>query len=210
MNASSVQANSNPLSPIEKENDPASAGNGVDTKVQGNDAEVNGEMDDEGHVPKVFTSPGQPSAIAMAKHKCTHIPFRSWCKHCVRGRGRDRQHRLITGAEGASNPSAVPRVVMDYGFFSTNNQGEDCEDDVGTIKMTMLIVKETMCGSVWGYCVRHKGILQEPWIAKQLVYDFDTIGLASERIIVKNDQEVNIVALQHDQKTTSSSRNGTR
>ena len=32
------------------------------------------------------------------------------------------------------------------------------------------------------------------------MHDFDTAGLANERIIVKNDQESNIVALQHETK----------
>ena len=161
-----------------------------------------GGQDDEGHVPRVFTSPGQPSAIERAKHKATHIPFRSWCSHCVRGRGRDRQHRLCSGYDqnGHWATPEPPRVGMDYGFFSTNDLGEDCEADKGTIKMTLLAVKETLCDSVWSYCVRHKGVLQEPWIAKQIMHDFDTVGLANERIIIKNDQESNIVALQHEIK----------
>ena len=82
---------------------------------------------------------------------------------------------------------------MDYGFFSTNDLGEDCEAGTGTIKMTLRAVKETLCDSAWSYCVRHKGVLQEPWIAKQIMHDFDTVGLANERTVVKND-------LQHEIK----------
>ena len=89
---------------------------------------------------------------------------------------------------------------MDYGFFSTNDLGEDCEAGAGTIKMTLLAVKETLCDSVRSYCVRHKGVLHEPWIAKQFMYVFDRVGLANVRIIIKNDQESNIVALQHEIK----------
>ena len=160
MSAVGTQANSNPLSPNEESNSPAEAMDDEEAgaKADRHDLEssvvIAGEnperaeagQDDEGRVPLVFASPGQPSAIERGKHKATHIPFRSWCKDCVRGRGRDRQHRLCSGydQEGKWATPELPRVGMDYGFFSTNDLGEDCEAGTGTIKMTLLAVKETM------------------------------------------------------------------
>ena len=36
---------------------------------------------------KVRKDPGAPSAEEVARHSATHLPYRSWCKHCVNGRG---------------------------------------------------------------------------------------------------------------------------
>ena len=55
--------------------------------------------------------PGAPSKKQVGEHRKTHIPYRSWCKWCVLGRGRGIQHRKT----GASN---VPIIGVDY-FFLT-------------------------------------------------------------------------------------------
>ena len=87
MSAVGTQANRNPLSPNEESNSPAEAMDGEEAgakadrqdfessvKIAGEDPErAEGEQHDEGHVPRVFMSPGQPSAIERAKHKATHI-----------------------------------------------------------------------------------------------------------------------------------------
>ena len=53
-----------------------------------------------------------PSAEQVEKHKVTHLPYGSWCKHCIMGRGIGRPHTTSTTA------SSVPIVGMDY-FFVT-------------------------------------------------------------------------------------------
>ena len=60
---------------------------------------------------KHAVDPGTPTSKQGEEHRETHIPFRSWCKWCVLGRGRGIQHRK-TGA------STVPIVGLDY-FFLT-------------------------------------------------------------------------------------------
>ena len=41
----------------------------------------------------------------------------------------------------------------------------------------------------------------EPWVAEQIVEDFETIGLIQERFIPKADQEVSITDLQRSVAT---------
>ena len=53
-----------------------------------------------------------PPADVVEKHRTDHIPYRSWCKWCVEGRGRGAQH-------SASPGSSVPIVGADY-FFMTS------------------------------------------------------------------------------------------
>ena len=33
--------------------------------------------------------PRQPGQQEKEEHEMTHLPFRSWCRHCVMGRGRE-------------------------------------------------------------------------------------------------------------------------
>ena len=53
--------------------------------------------------------PGTFAAVQVEEHRKTHMPFRSWCKWCVLGRGRGLQHRR-------SGTSSVPIMCMDYFF----------------------------------------------------------------------------------------------
>ena len=172
---------------------------GEDTAAQGETVE-NAE---EGVVPKVVPSPGMPSARDRAIHDITHIPYRSWCDHCVRGRGRNRQHKMC----GAYGSSTVSRIHMDYCFFTEKMESgddgtaaaDDDDVDAGGVdplkKLTALVLKESGCGSLWAYPVRSKGTLNEPWLAKQIVWDMETVGAQGERMLVKSDQESSITDL---------------
>ena len=42
--------------------------------------------------PRRLGDPVLPSTQEVADHKCTHLPYRSWCKWCVQGRGVGPQH----------------------------------------------------------------------------------------------------------------------
>ena len=64
--------------------------------------------------------------------------------------------------------------------------------------MTILIMKETQCGSIWCYTVGHKGGVLEPWLPKQIIHDLATVGIGNERIGIKSDQESNITALANE------------
>ena len=191
-----------PLSPVAIEGPETDIGDKV-VEVPGGDAPMPVETilsDDEGQAPRILPSPGQPSQRQRDQHSVCHIPFRSWCNHCVRGRGRDRQSRSI--ADGMkSADSTLPRIVMDYGFFSVNPLGKDCKkgESGSRVKITILVLKETQCGSIWSYTVAHKGGVLEPWVSKQIIHDLATVGIGnSERIGIKNDQESNIAALANE------------
>ena len=42
----------------------------------------------EGVAARALPAPPQPTPEMVASHNVSHIPFRSWCAHCVRGRGK--------------------------------------------------------------------------------------------------------------------------
>ena len=36
-----------------------------------------------------LANPVEPSQAEKEEHEMTHLPFRNWCRHCVRGRGKE-------------------------------------------------------------------------------------------------------------------------
>ena len=124
-------------------------------------AEEEDKPAEEGVVPRVTPSPGMPSARDRALHRITHIPYRSWCDDCVRGRGRDRHHKLC----GAWERSTVSKVHMDYCFLTESTgaivsvDGKDTDQggvastseapsgrkDESKGSITTLVVEETGC-----------------------------------------------------------------
>ena len=110
----SSPAGSPPLSPIESEDPGMATDSSIGVPDGEKAAEAKQQIEDEGEVPRVFASPGQPTQKQRDQHAVCHIPFRSWCDHCVRGRGRDRRSMLISDGMKSIN-STMPRIVMDYG-----------------------------------------------------------------------------------------------
>ena len=150
----------------------------------------------EAEVPKSKPQPRMPTAEERRAHELTHCPFRSWCMHCVRGQAADYPHRSVTG-EGAE--SDIPRVIMDYCFFKEDikkKSDDHTESEEARMSLTALVMKETMCGSVWAYALKSKSVNEDPWIVDQIIDDLATVGMSKERIIIKSDQEPAITELQ--------------
>ena len=81
------------------------------------EVEIEGAEDTEParHLP----SEPAPTAKQVEEHRCSHIPFRSWCKWCMMGRGLGIQHR------GGSSEPFIPIVALDYFFITPGwHQGE--------------------------------------------------------------------------------------
>ena len=71
------------------------------------------DRDGEAEIPKCARDPGEPTAKERAEHEVTHLPYRSWCKQCVMGRGRDNphQHRRDRSEQG------LPIIGIDFFFI---------------------------------------------------------------------------------------------
>ena len=48
-------------------------------------AETGAEAEEEMRRPKPATRPYNPTRAEVYEHEVTHLPHRSWCKHCVHG-----------------------------------------------------------------------------------------------------------------------------
>jgi hypothetical protein len=58
-----------------------------------------GEVGDEGETgqrtTKKLGDPVKPKDDEVKEHEFTHLPYRSWCRHCVRGRGKEMAHKKV-------------------------------------------------------------------------------------------------------------------
>ena len=75
--------------------------------------ELGGEEGEEAREVRAPPIPDTPSREQVRLHRLTHRPFRSWCPHCVRGKGRSDQHRRSGQKD---EQSEIPKVVSDYFF----------------------------------------------------------------------------------------------
>ena len=89
-----------------------------DRNTQGvNDFEEEIEEDpcgeEEARVPVALRDPGQPTAQEFIEDNLTHVPYRSWCPDCVRGRGSHLSHKK----QGIDKDDAIPTISFDYAFL---------------------------------------------------------------------------------------------
>ena len=199
------------MDPVEEDQDKDQAdadrdeGLEVEDGVQeARDDQQDGE--DEGEVPICLPCPGAPSAADREAHDLTHWPFRRWCEHCVRGRAVGPLHKKIPAA---NRESQVPRAHMDYAFLQeevVETEDEFTAEGMARVSMTILVMLETLCESVWAYSVRAKGYAADPWLPGKIANDLATVGVADTRIVIKTDTEPAIIDLR---KAVGTSRGGT-
>ena len=71
------------------------------------------EASSEAVAPKHLKRPDQPTQTEIDEHRrASHIPYRSWCKHCVEGRGLHDQRK--SSEERNKLAKSIPCVSMDY------------------------------------------------------------------------------------------------
>ena len=95
------------------------------------DVEVGRESEEEGggvRRPRKMLDPKAPSEEERKEHELTHLPFRSWCRHCVRGRGKEEPCRKTQG-----DGSDIPELHMDFMFMG---------EEEGGATLTILVAKE--------------------------------------------------------------------
>ena len=135
------------------------------------------EMAGQAMIP--LKSPVLPSKEEVEEHNRTHLPYRSWCAHCVRGWGESRSHRTLKAAAERT----LPHVVIDYCFMG--KEGEETT-------MPKLAVKDTSTRRLFSIPVPCKGVSHE-YPIRQLNNCLCLLG--HSKIVLKSDGEPAIVAL---------------
>ena len=123
--------------------------------------------------PARMSDPREPSEEERKEHEMTHLPYRSWCKHCVGGRGKDAPHKR-QDAQGE-----LHEMHLDYGFV-----GE--EGEAGKT-VTMLVARERKTRMTMATAVPTKStgkfVVERVWAFMR------EMGIEHLDVIVKSDQE---------------------
>ena len=155
----------------------------------GGEQEEPGE-EQEAHKPRAPRIPSQPTQDQVDEHMLTHLPFRSWCPHCVRGKSKGGAHK-----RQQQEHKEVPTVVLDYTFMHENQEEREEKG------MPILVVKDVNdghrgTGMMFAMVVPSKGV--QSYAVKALA---DIIGqLGHHEVVLKSDGEPAIVALKEAAK----------
>ena len=120
--------------------------------------------------------PREPSKQEKEEHDKTHVPYRNWCRHCVRGRGKEEDCRK------ANRVPEKPEVHMDFMFM-----GEEKSEKT----LVMLVAKERSTKAVMS-CVTPKKSDGE-WLAKRVMAFMREFGCEVEPVTMKTDNEPALV-----------------
>jgi len=91
------------------------------------DEDMEEETPQEARPPKALADPRKPTLAEVQAHNLTHLPYRSWCPHCVRGKGKSLDHRTLDKERNHQ----VPTVSMDYCFMGR-------QDDESTMPILVI------------------------------------------------------------------------
>ena len=118
------------------------------------EAPAEGEDMSEDCQPKVVSvDPGRPSQAEIDEHCIDHLPYRSWCDCCVRGRGTGEQHR-------PAGTSTIPVIAFDYLFITREKillREELTDEEEKNAVLKVLVVKDTKSRTIFAHAVFQKG-----------------------------------------------------
>ena len=131
--------------------------------------------------PEKMADPKMPGRAEVEEHRKTHLPFRNWCKHCVRGRGVDAPHRRQKEEVG------MPELHLDFIFMGDEGRNK---------KWTILVAKERGTKMVMSTVLPSKS--SGAFAARRTVAFMREIGCEFGDITLKSDNEEAIKAVVSD------------
>ena len=160
-----------------------------DDPQNGEEVEALAEEEQAEDIAKLPT-PNQPTLSGYLDHCVTHYPYRSWCPHCVEGRGREFGHECHK-----AGPGAVPIVSFDYAFIGDQGEITDQEgfEAAGEGAIKVLVVRDSKSKSLFAHVVPSKGIDEKGFAVDSLVQDVKWLGYS--KVTLKSDNEPAIVKL---------------
>ena len=169
---------------------------------QGKDGEDDellcGVCDDQEEIqqPRVLRDPKKPTLRDQQEHRCTHWPYRSWCRDCNRGRGKHDQHRSKKKGKDAESKEGreVPTISIDFIFPGT--------EMLEARKNAQLVMYDNESDSIWAYRTGRKH--NPAWLIPAMLQDLEEAGYGHCRLCVRSDQENIIKSIKKgmiDQRT---------
>ena len=138
---------------------------------------------EESRKPNIAKRPHTPSKSEVEEHLPLHLEYRSWCPHCVAGKGISDQHRRNLHENGEQ---LGVTVSLDYCFMTA----EEAEEDMRAI----LVCYDHNTSGLWVLPVSHKGAQEE--VVKWVVDKLDESGYSGMDVTLKSDQEPAMISLK--------------
>ena len=124
-------------------------------------------------------------------HYITHVPYRSWCPHCVAAAAKASPHKKVDGEK----ENSVPSQHVDYWFMRDQPGGES---------IPVVVMKDSDSKAIGAHVVSQKGNIE--WVAEKMCEDIEEFGHCG-KIIVKSDQENALVDLIKEVKKKRENKN---
>ena len=119
----------------------------------------------------------KPSEEEVDHHNVTHIPYISWCKHCIMGKGRTRDHKRLNNRK-----RGMPTVSLDYGFMSSARNEDDEDLEAATKEeqgqegeMPILVGHDSQTGNRFAHIVPRRG--EHLWVVKEIRQSISVWGI---------------------------------
>ena len=126
--------------------------------------------------------PKAPSPEEIADHNLSHLPYRSWCRHCVRGKCKEMPHYK------SKDEPLMNEVHFDFAFLGKEGQP-------GKL-LPVLVVKERLTGMVMASAVPTKST--GTFITRRTMAYLKEIGCEFGDLIAKSDQEPAVMVVVSD------------
>ena len=124
--------------------------------------------------PKQLKETAEPTEKEVNEHNLTHLPFRTWCAHCIRGKAKNPPHKRQKENE---REKRTPVISADYCFLGN-------EEDESQAPVWVMTDHETK--AVFAYVCEQKGS-ESKGVVDQVVEDINKLGRT--KVILKTDQE---------------------
>eukprot|EP00439_Symbiodinium_sp_Y106_P049166 s1310_g6.t1 len=128
--------------------------------------------------PKMLKIPGEPSESERRLQELTHLPYRDWCEHCVKSKGRQ--------SHAVKKNDRQPVIQIDFSFLSTEND---------LPKRTILNATDVQTGYAMAIVLPAKGSIEKYAVAELRRFVFEigrTFG------IVQYDKENSLKVIAKD------------
>jgi hypothetical protein len=129
-----------------------------------------------------ISQPCMPSKEEVTTHERTHLPFRNWCQHCVRGRARDDPHIK----QDPDRERGVVKLSVDYMFMHEKESAGGRPAAVQGEGLPIVILKGSPNKEIFSFAVPNKG--DSEYAVRRLSQDIGKI-LGYKKFIFKGDQE---------------------
>ena len=99
-------------------------------------------------------APPCPSAETIAAHRLAgHAVYRSWCRECVQGRGKNSPHY----SKAPGGEKTVPVISFDYGYLGAKGKEDNsrCETEG---QSPILAYWDSQTRALFAHMVPHKGV----------------------------------------------------